>query len=89
MNMTKKAVSFDQAIQELEDIVRQLEQGDVPLEDAISLYKKGMELSSVCHEKLQNAEKQLISIMDENGEKTPFNQSDKEGKRIVVEIKRD
>ncbi|MBU0904571.1 MAG: exodeoxyribonuclease VII small subunit [Planococcaceae bacterium] len=78
--MTKKAVSFDQAIQELEDIVRQLEQGDVPLEDAISLYKKGMELSSVCHDKLQNAEKQLISIMDENGEKTPFNQSDKEGK---------
>lgn len=77
--MTKKAVSFDQAIQELEDIVRQLEQGDVPLEDAISLYKKGMELSSVCHDKLQNAEKQLISIMDENGEKTPFNQSDKEG----------
>lgn len=80
MKMTKKAVSFDQAIQELEDIVRQLEQGDVPLEDAISLYKKGMELSSVCHDKLQNAEKQLISIMDENGEKTPFNQSDKEGK---------
>lgn len=78
--MTKKAVSFDQAIQELEDIVRQLEQGDVPLENAISLYKKGMELSSVCHDKLQNAEKQLISIMDENGEKTPFNQSDKEGK---------
>lgn len=78
--MTKKAVSFDQAILELEDIVRQLEQGDVPLEDAISLYKKGMELSSVCHDKLQNAEKQLISIMDENGEKTPFNQSDKEGK---------
>lgn len=78
--MTKKAVSFDQAIQELEDIVRQLEQGDVPLEDAISLYKKGMELSTVCHDKLQNAEKQLISIMDENGDKTPFNQSDKEGK---------
>lgn len=78
--MTKKAVSFDQAILELEDIVRQLEQGDVPLEDAISLYKKGMELSSACHDKLQNAEKQLISIMDENGEKTPFNQSDKEGK---------
>jgi exodeoxyribonuclease VII small subunit len=78
--MKNKAVSFDQAMQELEDIVRQLEQGDVPLEDAISLYKKGMELSSVCHDKLHHAEKQLISIMDENGEKTPFNQNDKEGK---------
>lgn len=76
--MTKNNVTFDQAIQQLEDIVRQLEQGDVALEDAITLYKQGMELSSVCHDKLQNAEKQLISIMDENGEKTPFNPSGKE-----------
>ncbi|MCZ8537961.1 exodeoxyribonuclease VII small subunit [Paenisporosarcina quisquiliarum] len=70
--MTKNTVSFDQAIEQLEEIVRQLEQGDVPLEDAISLYKKGMELSTVCHEKLHNAEKQLISIMDDSGEKVPF-----------------
>lgn len=76
--MTKNSVTFDQAIQQLEDIVRQLEQGDVALEDAITLYKKGMELSAVCHDKLQNAEKQLISIMDENGEKTPFNPAGKE-----------
>lgn len=76
--MTKKPVSFDQAIQQLEEIVRQLEQGDVPLEDAISLYKKGMELSSVCHDKLQNAEKQLISIIDDNGDKVPFNSGEKE-----------
>lgn len=76
--MTKTNVSFDQAIQQLEEIVRQLEQGDVPLEDAISLYKQGMELSTVCHDKLQNAEKQLISIMDDNGEKVPFNTNEKE-----------
>lgn len=76
--MAKTNVSFDQAIQQLEEIVRQLEQGDVPLEDAISLYKQGMELSTVCHDKLQNAEKQLISIMDDNGEKVPFNANEKE-----------
>lgn len=76
--MTKNSVSFDQAIQQLEDIVRQLEQGDVALEDAINLYKKGMELSAVCHDKLQNAEKQLISIMDENGDKTSFSPDEKE-----------
>lgn len=78
--MTKNSVSFDQAIQQLEDIVRQLEQGDVALEDAINLYKKGMELSAVCHDKLQNAEKQLISIMDENGDKTSFSPDEKEEK---------
>ncbi|WP_019414106.1 exodeoxyribonuclease VII small subunit [Paenisporosarcina sp. TG20] len=76
--MTKSAVSFDQAIQQLEEIVRQLEQGDVPLEDAISLYKKGMELSTVCHDKLHNAEKQLISLMDNNGDKVPFDSPEKE-----------
>lgn len=76
--MTKNNVSFDQAIQQLEEIVRKLEQGDVPLEDAISLYKNGMELSAVCHDKLQSAEKQLISIIDDNGEKKPFNSTEKE-----------
>ncbi len=64
--------SFADAMSELEEIVRKLEQGDVPLEEAIDLYKKGMELSHFCHEKLQNAEKQLISIVNENGEKQPF-----------------
>ena len=76
--MTQNNVSFDQAIQQLEEIVRQLEQGDVPLEDAISLYKKGMELSAICHDKLSNAEKQLISIIDDNGDKAPFNSNEKE-----------
>lgn len=64
--------SFADAMTELEEIVRKLEQGDVPLEEAIDLYKKGMELSHFCHEKLQSAEKQLISIVNENGEKKPF-----------------
>ena len=37
---------------DLEEVVKKLETGDVPLEDAITLYKKGMELSAFCHEKL-------------------------------------
>ncbi|WP_147370381.1 exodeoxyribonuclease VII small subunit [Lysinibacillus yapensis] len=63
---------FAQSMSELEEIVRKLEQGDVPLEEAIDLYKKGMELSQYCHQKLQNAEKQLISIVNDQGEKQPF-----------------
>ncbi|MED3660771.1 exodeoxyribonuclease VII small subunit [Ureibacillus sp. FSL K6-8385] len=68
--MTKQ--TFAEAMTELEEIVRKLEQGDVPLEEAIDLYKRGMELSKFCHEKLQSAEEQLISIVNENGEKKPF-----------------
>ena len=60
--MTKKEVVFDEAMLQLENIVRQLEQGDVPLENAIELYQKGMELSKLCSEKLQSAEKQLVSF---------------------------
>ena len=67
-----KQIPFAEAMGELENIVRKLEQGDVPLEEAIDLYKKGMELSHLCHEKLQNAEKQLISVVNEQGEKKPF-----------------
>lgn len=67
-----KQQSFAESMSELEEIVRKLEQGDVPLEEAIDLYKKGMELSHFCHEKLQSAEKQLISIVNEQGEKQPF-----------------
>jgi exodeoxyribonuclease VII small subunit len=77
--MEEKEILFDEAIIQLEEIVRKLEQGDVPLEDAISLYKRGMELSTICHTKLQNAEKQLISLMDENGAKTPFTPENGEG----------
>ncbi|MCZ8542389.1 exodeoxyribonuclease VII small subunit [Psychrobacillus psychrodurans] len=66
--MTKKEILFDEAMLQLENIVRQLEQGDVPLESAIELYQKGMELSKVCSEKLQKAEKQLVTFIDENKE---------------------
>ncbi|SEM44402.1 Exodeoxyribonuclease VII small subunit [Paenisporosarcina quisquiliarum] len=66
--MTKKEILFDEAMLQLENIVRQLEQGDVPLESAIELYQKGMELSKVCSDKLQKAEKQLVTFIDENKE---------------------
>ncbi|MER1956593.1 MAG: exodeoxyribonuclease VII small subunit [Solibacillus sp.] len=74
--MTKP--TFATAMTELEEVVRKLEQGDVPLEQAIDLYKKGMELSKLCHDTLQNAEQQLISIVGEDGEKQPFQQGNGE-----------
>lgn len=66
--MAEKELKFNEAMEQLEEIVRQLEQGDVPLEQALTLYQKGMELSKICHDKLQNAEKQLVTMMDEGKE---------------------
>ncbi|MGM9927373.1 MAG: exodeoxyribonuclease VII small subunit [Bacillus sp. (in: firmicutes)] len=77
--MTKeKALSFEEAIEQLEHIVDLLEEGDVPLEEAINIYKRGMDLSKVCHSKLQAAQEQLVQIVDENGELKPFEMKEEE-----------
>lgn len=68
----KEEVSFEQAMQKLEDIVGKLEEGDVPLEKAIEYFQKGMELSKLCHDKLQHVEKQMDFILKEDGELKPF-----------------
>lgn len=70
--MGEQPIRFEEAMVKLEEVVKKLETGDVPLEDAITLYKEGMELSAYCHEKLQDAEKQLISIIDKDDNKTEF-----------------
>ena len=61
-------MTFEQAMSELERIVTQLEKGDVPLEDSISLYEKGAELKKRCETKLKEAEQKVAAItLDEEG----------------------
>lgn len=69
---TEKKLSFEEAIEQLDEIVEQLEEGDVPLEEAISIYKNGMELSKLCHDKLKNVEKQLMEILTDDGKIDSF-----------------
>jgi len=75
MNMNEeeqKELSFEQAMQQLEEIVEKLEEGDVPLENAINYYQKGMELAKVCGEKLNAVQEQMVKIVNEQGEFEPF-----------------
>jgi exodeoxyribonuclease VII small subunit len=65
-------VTFEEAMEQLETIVERLEEGDVPLEEAITIYKKGMELSKLCHDKLRNVEEQLTEILTADGHKETF-----------------
>ncbi|MBE6182962.1 exodeoxyribonuclease VII small subunit [Heyndrickxia ginsengihumi] len=67
-----KTLSFEEAMEQLEAIVHQLEEGDVPLEEAISIYKKGMELSQLLHDKLKNVEEQLTKVMTEDEQEVDF-----------------
>ena len=68
----KKDITFEEAMENLEKIVEQLEEGDVPLEKAISIYKQGMDLSRLCHTKLKTVEDQLTQILREDGELESF-----------------
>ena len=64
-------MTFEQAMKELERIVTELERGDVPLEDSISLYEKGAELKKRCETKLKEAEQKVAAItLDEDGSVT-------------------
>lgn len=67
-------MSFEEAMAQLEEIVQQLEAGEVPLEESIQLFQRGMELSKYCQGKLQHVEKQINLLMEENGQVTakPF-----------------
>lgn len=61
---------FEAAIAELEGIVKRLEEGDLPLEQSLQLYERGVQLSRFCHARLEEAERR-IEILDERGELRP------------------
>lgn len=56
-------LSFEDGLRELEHIVRQLEQGDVPLEDSIRIYERGAALKAHCEKKLKEAELKVEKIV--------------------------
>ncbi|MDH5655163.1 MAG: exodeoxyribonuclease VII small subunit [Spirochaetia bacterium] len=55
----KKEPGFEEAIDELEEITRALESGELSLDDSIKSYEKGMELKKLCLNILEKAEKKL------------------------------
>ena len=58
-----KDMSFEEALAELETIVRQLEQGDVELEKSIAIYERGAELKKHCESRLKAAELKVEQIV--------------------------
>ncbi|WP_042223495.1 exodeoxyribonuclease VII small subunit [Oceanobacillus manasiensis] len=68
----KQELSFEEAMKELENLVEKLEEGDVPLEKAITYYQDGMKLSKICNDKLKNVQEKMTTIMNEQGDLEPF-----------------
>ena len=61
-----KELSFEESLKELENIVDQLESGDIDLEKSVKLYEKGMLLKKKCENKLKNVEMQIKKIKLQN-----------------------
>ena len=57
-------LSFEEAIKELTNIVGKIEQGEIPLQDSLEQYEKGMTLIKHCRDILQKAEKQIEKITE-------------------------
>ena len=71
--MAKK--TFEQAMKQLEQIVQELESGDMPLEKAIKKFEEGIQLSKYCTDKLDESEKRITILMQDaagNVSEMPF-----------------
>ncbi len=69
-----KTPSLEEALEELEELVSELERGDLPLEQALKLFERGVTLTRICQRSLDEAE-QKVKILLENsldGEPEPF-----------------
>ena len=63
--LDEKNISFETAAAELETIVQALEKGDLPLEEAVSLFEKGVRLSRLCSGKLDTAQEKVRRLLVE------------------------
>ncbi len=71
-------ITFEKALQDLEGIIKDLESGSIPLEEAINKYTDAMNLVKICQEKLDKATKQVNKILSENDELKDFELEGKE-----------
>ncbi|MDY4475280.1 exodeoxyribonuclease VII small subunit [Mitsuokella sp.] len=61
----KKELSFEEALGRLNEIVDQMEQGDLPLKDLIANYSEGMKLAGTCSQALSRAEQAMDLLVQE------------------------
>lgn len=66
--MSKKTFRFEDALHELETLVERMEQGDLSLENALKTFERGIQLSRLCQNALQDAEQKVQILLEENGQ---------------------
>lgn len=64
----KKEENFEELIVKLEDITNRLEKEQLPLDESVKLFEEGMETAKACNSKLEEAEKKITMLVNENNE---------------------
>ncbi|PKM11153.1 MAG: exodeoxyribonuclease VII small subunit [Gammaproteobacteria bacterium HGW-Gammaproteobacteria-10] len=74
MPRKKTANLFEASLAELEQLVEQMEQGDLSLEDSLKSFERGVNLTRICQQALQEAEQKVQILLEKNGTQTlePF-----------------
>jgi exodeoxyribonuclease VII small subunit len=83
-NNESKSKSFEASLEALEQIVRELEDGDLPLEKSLELFEQGIRLSRECQERLGQAERRIEVLLRDNQGRpmvTSFNTEDELAER--------
>lgn len=68
-------MSFEQSLKRLDEIVRHLEKGDLPLKDSLALFEEGTKLLASCNTMLEEAEQKVVRLRkgpDRRPEELPF-----------------
>jgi len=67
-------LSFEAALEELEQLVERMERGDTPLEESLKDFERGIELTRTCQESLRSAEQKVQILLEKRGkeELAPF-----------------
>jgi exodeoxyribonuclease VII small subunit len=75
MTRKKNTTLFEDSLEELEQLVAQMEQGELSLEESLKSFERGVKLTSTCQKALQDAEQKVQILLEKNGKQTlePFN----------------
>ena len=75
MSRRKSASHFEEAMEELEKLVEQMERGELSLEESLKSFERGIKLTRTCQQALQEAEQKVQILLEKNGQQSlePFN----------------
>lgn len=68
MGKKEESKSFEELMQNLEEIVKELEKGDLNLDDSVTKFEEGMKISKECSKILESSEKRISILLEKEGE---------------------